>query len=398
MRARFPIQYRTAGYWTSCSVRVFAGLVRAFADSNHIPGIIPEPDFPLPARPGHQVDDPGPREGIEVLVVGCLPDREILLCRLKDRPRGHIGPIMRSPGDPAGERPLARREPPGTVLERRRGDRPGCGRHIVGVNPPAAVFLRPEDGCPDEGDPDPDILLAGGDAGDAVEEDLRDHPGIETLPNAVGQDLPDLGLRVGQKVDLGRVEDRPDARIGLGREVQAEVARDREDPGLPDVPLLVEPEELVEEGVVGAGREEFVGVVEADDERGVAVLEPGGDTLFDIVEVPAGQRRRVAADLFEDAPVDGERGVVLPAVDVDRDDPLGLFGDLAEDPADGGGLPGPRRAAEDGGESAPAPEGRADKEGEFPDLGVAVVELVGDERELEDVRISEEGLVAAEKR
>ena len=61
-------------------------------------------------------------------------------------------------------------------------------------------------------------------------------------------------------------------------------------------------------------------------------------------------------------------------------------------------FPVPGGTAEDGGESAPALEGRLDEEGEFLELGVAVVEVVGDERELEDVRISEEGLVAAEKR
>ena len=60
-------------------------------------------------------------------------------------------------------------------------------------------------------------------------------------------------------------------------------------------------------------------------------------------------------------------------------------------------FPVPGRAAEDGGESAPALEGRSDKEGEFLGLGVAVVEVVGDERGLEGVRVVEEGLVAAEK-
>ena len=264
-------------------------------------------------------------------------------------------------------------------------------------DPPAAVLLRQEDCLPDKVDPDPDVLLAGGDGGDPVEERLRDHPGVEPLPGAVGEDLADLGPRVGQEGDLGRVEDRPDARIGLGSEVQAEVARDRKDPGLPDVPLLVEPEDLVEEGVVGPGHYEFVRVVEADDKRGVTVLEPGGDTLFDIVEVPAGQRRRVARDLFEDAPVDGEQGMVVAAVDIGGDDPPCLFRDFVKDPANGGGLPGPRRPAEDGGESTPAPEGRADEEGEFPDLGVAVVEVLRDEREFKDVGISEEGLVGAEK-
>ena len=127
------------------------------------------------------------------------------------------------------------------------------------------------------------------------------------------------------------------------------------------------------------------------------VVEPGRDPLLDLVEVAPARRRGVADDLREDAPVDGEQGMVVAAVDIGRDDLLRLLPNLAKDPADGGGLPGPRRPAEDGGEGAPAPEGRADEEGEFFDLGVAVVEVLGDEREFEDVGISEEGLVTAEK-
>jgi hypothetical protein len=72
----------------------------------------------------------------------------------------------------------------------------------------------------------------------------------------------------------------------------------------------------------------------------------------------------VAEDLLEDAPVDGERGVVVPAVDIGRDDPLRLLPDHGKDPA-----------------------------------GVAVVEVVGETIcELKDVRISEKSPVAAEER
>jgi len=57
--------------------------------------------------------------------------------------------------------------------------------------------------------------------------------------------------------------------------------------------------------------------------------------------------------------------VVLPAVDVDRGNlPSGLL-NLGKDRADGGGLPGPRGAAEDGASCAPIPEGRLEEEGEF---------------------------------
>ena len=69
--------------------------------------------------PGHEINDPGLREGVEMLVVGRLPDREVLLCRLKDRPRRHISPIAGSFRDPAGECPLGIREPRNTGPERR---------------------------------------------------------------------------------------------------------------------------------------------------------------------------------------------------------------------------------------------------------------------------------------
>jgi len=329
-----------------------------------------------------------------VLVIGRLPDRQVALCRLKDRPRRHIAPFRGPLRDPGEEGSFARRESRDAGIKPRCHDRPGRGGDVGVGDPPAAVLLGPEDCRPDEVDPDPDVLLAGGDHCDAVEERRREHPGVEPLPDAVGEDLADLGPRVGRKVDLGRVEDRPDARVGLGVEVPGKIARDRKDPGLPDVPLLVEPEDLVEDGVVDPGHYEFIGVVEADDEGGVAVPEPGGDPLLDLVEVPAGG---IPADLPKDAPVDGERRMIVAAVDVDRGDPPGLFGDGGKDPADGGGLPGPGESAEDGGEGAPAPEGRLEEEGDLLDLGVAVVEVLGDEREFKDVGISEEGLVVAEK-
>jgi len=73
----------------------------------------------------------------------------------------------------------------------------------------------------------------------------------------------------------------------------------------------------------------------------------------------------------------------MAAVDVDRNDHTGFFGDLAKDPA----------------ERAPAPESRPEEEGGFPDLGVAVVEVVGEMiRGLESLGVAEEGLVVAEKR
>jgi hypothetical protein len=123
----------------------------------------------------------------------------------------------------------------------------------------------------------------------------------------------------------------------------------------------------------------------------ILLLEPGNDPLLDLVEVPPGLWRGVAEEFLKDTPVDRRRRPVLPAVDVGRDDPAGLLGDRGKDPADGGGLSGPGGTAEDCASRAPAPEGRPDEIGKFPDLGVAVVEVLGDKRELEDVRISERG-------
>jgi len=71
---------------------------------------------------------------------------------------------------------------------------------------PASTRLH--DRHPDQVESDPDVPLIGGDAGDAVEEGRRHRPGVEPLPDAVGEDLPDLGLRVGGEEDLGGMEDR----------------------------------------------------------------------------------------------------------------------------------------------------------------------------------------------
>ena len=62
---------------------------------------------------------------------------------------------------------------------------------------PASTRLH--DRHPDQVESDPDILFIGGNTGDAIEEGRRHRPGVEPLPDAVGEDLPDLGLRVGGK-------------------------------------------------------------------------------------------------------------------------------------------------------------------------------------------------------
>ena len=60
-----------------------------------------------------------------------------------------------------------------------------------------------------------------------------------------------------------------------------------------------------------------------------------------------------------------------------------------------GGLPGPGGAAEDGVSRAAALEGGADKEGKFPDMGVAVMKVFRDERGIEDLAVAKERLVVA---
>ena len=353
-----------------------------------IAGSVAEED--LVALPGlEEVDDPGVREPSQPGMVGRLADGEVVLHLLKDRPRHHIAPGKRLFREPVEECAFTGGERSGPGGKRRRPDGGDDVEDVLSGDAEAAVLLGPHGSRPEEGDPDPDVPLAGGHLRDKIEDRRRHHPGVEPLPDAVGEDIADLGPRVGQEGDLGRAEDRPDARIGLRVEVQGEIARDREDHGTPDLlPPLVEPEELVEEDVVGAGRDEVVGVVEADEEAGILLPEPGGDRLPGVVEVPGGGC--VAEEVLCDAPVDGEQGVVLPAVDVDRDELPGEFG---EGPADGGGLPGPRRPAEDGVPGA----GALEEEGEFLDLGVAVVEVVGHVGEVKDVGIPEEGLVGAEK-
>ena len=62
---------------------------------------------------------------------------------------------------------------------------------------------------------------------------------------------------------------------------------------------------------------------------------------------------------------------------------------------DGDGLAGAGGAPEDRALRAVALEGRAGEEGEFTDLGVAMVDLVGHAGELEDLAGAKERLVVA---
>lgn len=107
----------------------------------------------------------------------------------------------------------------------------------------------------------------------------------------------------------------------------------------------------------------------------------------------ADRRGCVTDDRLKDAREDGERRPVLLAVDVKRDDLLRLLLDLGEKTADGGGLAGAGGAAEDRALGAAAPDGRAGEEGEFTDLGVTVVDLVGHAGELKGLAGAKERLV-----
>jgi len=106
--------------------------------------------------------------------------------------------------------------------------------------------------------------------------------------HAVAEDLADLRGRIWQKTDLSGAEDGLHRTVSLGAEVQGEVARDRKDPGAPNIPSLIEPEEVVKEGVVDTCRDEVVCVVEADEKGCIPFAEVGSDPIPDLVEVTRG--------------------------------------------------------------------------------------------------------------
>jgi len=87
--------------------------------------------------------------------------------------------------------------------------------------------------------------------------------------------------------------------------------------------------------------------------------------------------------------------MVLPAVDVDRDDLPGGLLNPGKDRADGGGLPGSRGATEDGISRGSPPEGGVDEEGEF--LASRWARWSGEAGGIEDADIPKESLVVAQR-
>ncbi len=346
------------------------------------------------ALPGRdEVDDPGIGEPLQPVMAGRLPGGDVVLHLLIDRAGHHIIPGKRSLCKVIEEGTLTGRESGGAGGKHRRIHPRGHAHDILAGDTAAAVRLRLRNRCTDQIDPHPYIPGIGGQPRYEVKDPCRHHPRVEALLHPVAEDRMDLSPGIRPEVDLVRVEDRPHRPVGLGAEVLAEIVCDRKDPGIPDaVPSLMETEELVEEDVVGVGRDQVVCIIKADQEAGIRIAEPGGYPIPDLVEVPA-DRGSIPTDLLEYGPVDCGLCCILPAVDVGRDNlPGGLF-EFGKDPEDRCCLSGPGGASEDGVYRPPTLEGGVDEEGKFLDLGIAVMKVFRDERGIEDLRISKEGLV-----
>jgi hypothetical protein len=94
---------------------------------------------------------------------------------------------------------------------------------------------------------------------------------------------------------------------------------------------------------------------------------------------------------------DGELGVVDLAVDVDGDQFLRGLLDLGKDLLDARRLPRTGEAPADGVLGPDTPQTRPDLEREFPDLGVTMIELLGDIIDLEDFGVPKQRLVPHEQ-
>src|SRR5690606_35704055 len=106
---------------------------------------------------------------------------------------------------------------------------------------------------------------------------------------------------------------------------------------------------------------------------------------------------RMPGDAAVDLGEDRELGVVDLAVDVDGDEFLRGLLYLGKDLLDARRLPGAREAAADGVERPRPPQTGFDLKREFPDLGVTVVELLGDIIDLEDLGVPKKRLVPHEQ-
>lgn len=242
--------------------------------------------MPLPGP--EEVDDPGIGEPPQPGMVGRLPDGDILL-RLLKYSAGHHGiPGKRLFRKLVEERSLAGGEGSCSGGEHRRLHPRDYIQDIPPGDAAPSLFSRACCCGPNQIDPHPDIPGIGSQPCGEVEDAGRHHPGVESLVHAVAEDLADLRGRIRQKADLGGAEDGLHRTVSLGAEVQGEVARDRKDPGAPNIPSLIEPEEVVKEGVGDTCRDEVVCVVEADEKGCIPFAKVGSDPIPDLVEVTRG--------------------------------------------------------------------------------------------------------------
>ena len=102
-------------------------------------------------------------------------------------------------------------------------------------------------------------------------------------------------------------------------------------------------------------------------------------------------------DPLVDPRKDSKPGVIDLAVDVDGNQFLRGFLDLGEDLFNACRLPGAGKTTADGVEWPSSPQARPDLESEITNLGITMVELLGDVVDLEYIGIPEKCLVPHEQ-
>lgn len=91
-----------------------------------------------------------------------------------------------------------------------------------------------------------------------------------------------------------------------------------------------------------------------------------------------------------------EPASLVLAVHIDRDEPPGCLIHLGEDPVYAGCLPGPGQSSQDPIQWPGSVESRAQREGQFTELGFPVFELVGDMVNFKNIPVPEKRLVRHE--
>jgi hypothetical protein len=140
---------------------------------------------------------------------------------------------------------------------------------------------------------------------------------------------------------------------------------------------------------------EVVDVIERDDEHRVVVDQPVGQLAEEFLEGDAGGGWFVVEDALEELGEDRISRCVDLTVDADDLDSR-LAAEFAEQLLDGGGLPGAGRAADHRVQRPRAAHGGAKCVFQALDLAFAVPERLGEIVDLEDVFVTEHGLVPRE--